>query len=90
MNHETAPTQFVESHGIRFAYRRFGKTSGIPLLCLQHFRGGMDHWDPAVTDGFAQDRQVILFDNAGVSGSSGGHLPRSTRWQITPPRSLGR
>jgi pimeloyl-ACP methyl ester carboxylesterase len=31
----------------------------------------MDHWDPAVTDGFAQDRPVLLFDNAGVAGSSG-------------------
>jgi pimeloyl-ACP methyl ester carboxylesterase len=31
----------------------------------------MDHWDPAVTDGFAQDRPVVLFDNAGVAGSSG-------------------
>jgi pimeloyl-ACP methyl ester carboxylesterase len=36
-----------------------------------HFTGTMDHWDPAVTDGFAQDREVILFDNAGVSSSSG-------------------
>src|ERR1700680_3114194 len=36
-----------------------------------HFTGTMDHWDPAVTDGFAQDRGVILFDNAGVSSSSG-------------------
>jgi hypothetical protein len=23
--HQTAPTQFVEANGIRFAYRRFGK-----------------------------------------------------------------
>jgi pimeloyl-ACP methyl ester carboxylesterase len=36
-----------------------------------HFMGTMDHWDPAVTDGFAKDREVILFDNAGVSSSSG-------------------
>src|SRR6202142_4719919 len=69
--HVTAPTQFVEANGIRFAYRRFGHEEGIPLLFLQHFRGGMDHWDPAVTDGFARSRPVILFDNAGVSGSSG-------------------
>jgi pimeloyl-ACP methyl ester carboxylesterase len=69
--HITAPTRFVESNGIRFAYRHFGRESGIPLLFLQHFRGGMDHWDPAVTDGFAQDRPVVLFDNAGVAGSSG-------------------
>ena len=31
----------------------------------------MDHWDPAVTDGLARDREVILFNNAGVSSSSG-------------------
>jgi hypothetical protein len=29
--HQTAPTQFVEANGIRFAYRRFGKTGGVPL-----------------------------------------------------------
>jgi pimeloyl-ACP methyl ester carboxylesterase len=69
--HVTAPTRFIESNGIRFAYRHFGRESGIPLLFFQHFRGGMDHWDPAVTDGFAQDRPVVLFDNAGVAGSSG-------------------
>ncbi len=69
--HITAPTRFIESNGIRFAYRHFGRESGIPLLFFQHFRGGMDHWDPAVTDGFAQDRPVVLFDNAGVAGSSG-------------------
>jgi pimeloyl-ACP methyl ester carboxylesterase len=31
----------------------------------------MDHWDPLITDGFAADRAVILFNNAGVAGSSG-------------------
>src|ERR1700678_239595 len=70
-NHQTAPTQFVEANGIRFAYRRFGKTSGVPLLFNQHFRGTMDYWDPAVTDGLAKNREVILFNNAGVSSSSG-------------------
>ena len=69
--HQTARTQFVEANGIRFAYRRFGKTGGVPLVFNQHFIGTMDHWDPAVTDGFAKDREVILFDNAGVSSSSG-------------------
>ena len=69
--HVTAPTRFVESDGIKFAYRRFGQESGIPLLFFQHFRGGMDHWNPAVTDGFAQDRPVVLFDNAGVAGTTG-------------------
>jgi pimeloyl-ACP methyl ester carboxylesterase len=69
--HVTAPTRFVTTHGIRFAYRRFGAESGTPLVLFQHFRGGMDHWDPAVTDGLAERRPVILFDNAGVASSSG-------------------
>jgi pimeloyl-ACP methyl ester carboxylesterase len=70
-NHQTAPTQFVEANGIRFAYRRFGKTGGAPLVFNQHFRGTTDYWDPAVTDGLARNREVILFNNAGVSSSSG-------------------
>jgi pimeloyl-ACP methyl ester carboxylesterase len=74
--HQTASTQFVEANGIRFAYRRFGKSSGVPLVFNQHFTGTMDHWDPAVTDGFARDREVILFNNAGVSSSS-GEVPTS-------------
>jgi pimeloyl-ACP methyl ester carboxylesterase len=69
--HQTAPTQFVEASGIRFAYRRFGRQNGIPLVFNQHYTGTMDHWDPAVTDGFAKNREVILFDTAGVSSSSG-------------------
>src|SRR3984957_5533917 len=70
-NHQTAPTQFVEAKGIRFAYRRFGKSSGVPLLFNQHLRGTMDYWDPAVTDGLAGNREVILLNNAVVSSSSG-------------------
>jgi pimeloyl-ACP methyl ester carboxylesterase len=69
--HQTAPTQFVEAEGIRFAYRRFGKAGGNPLVFNQHFTGTMDHWDPAVTDGLAKEREVVLFDNAGVASSSG-------------------
>jgi pimeloyl-ACP methyl ester carboxylesterase len=70
-NHITAKTQYVESNGIRYAYRRFGLEKGTPLLFLQHFRGGMDNWDPLVTDGLAQGRPVILFNNAGVASTSG-------------------
>jgi pimeloyl-ACP methyl ester carboxylesterase len=70
--HQTALTQYVEAGGIRFAYRRFGKAgSGLPLVLNQHFRGTMDYWDPAVTDGLARTREVILFNNAGISSSSG-------------------
>jgi len=74
--HQTAPTQHVEANRIRFAYRRFGKTGGVPLVFNQHFTGTMDHWDPAVTDGLAKDREVVLFNNAGVSSSS-GEVPTS-------------
>jgi pimeloyl-ACP methyl ester carboxylesterase len=69
--HQTAPTQFAEANGNRFAYRRFGKPNGVPIVFNQHYIGTMDYWDPAVTDGFARDREVILFNNAGVSSSSG-------------------
>jgi pimeloyl-ACP methyl ester carboxylesterase len=69
--HQTAPTQFVEANGIRFVYRRFGKPNSVPLVFNQHYTGTMDHWDPAVTDGFAKSREVILFNNAGVVSSSG-------------------
>jgi pimeloyl-ACP methyl ester carboxylesterase len=74
--HQTAPTQFVEANGIRFAHRRFGKPDSLPLVFNQHFTGTMDHWDPAVTDGLAMKREVILFNNAGVSSSS-GEVPTS-------------
>jgi pimeloyl-ACP methyl ester carboxylesterase/phenylpyruvate tautomerase PptA (4-oxalocrotonate tautomerase family) len=69
--HQTVQTRFVEAGGIRFAYRRFGKPGGTPLLFFMHFTGTMDHWDPLVTDGLARSREVILFNNAGVSSSTG-------------------
>ncbi len=70
-SHHTAPTQFAEANDVRFAYRRFGKKEGIPLVFIPHILGNMDSWDPSVTDGFARDREVILFNNAGVASSSG-------------------
>jgi pimeloyl-ACP methyl ester carboxylesterase len=69
--HNTAPTQYVEANGIRYAYRRFGAGDRLPLVCLQHFRGGLDNWDRLVTDGLAENRSVILFNNAGVASSEG-------------------
>lgn len=69
--HQTAPTQYVEANGIRFAYRRFGNAGGLPLVFNQHYTGTMDYWDPGVTDGLARNREVILFNNAGVASSSG-------------------
>lgn len=74
--HATAPTQFVEAGAIRYAHRRFGAPSDTPIVLLQHFTGGLDHWDPAFTDGLASDREVILVDNAGV-GASTGETPQT-------------
>lgn len=70
-SHEAAPTQFIEANGVRYAYRRLGITNSTPIVLLQHFRGGLDNWDPLVTDGLARDRPVILFNNAGVASSGG-------------------
>ncbi|MFE4956127.1 alpha/beta fold hydrolase [Streptomyces sp. NPDC056653] len=69
--HDTAPTQFVEADGIRFAYRRFGNPEHTPIVFFQHFIGNLDDHDPALSDGFATDREVILFDNTGVASTSG-------------------
>ena len=72
--HETARTQFVQVGDGRFAYRRFGRPGGFPLLLLNYFAANMDNWDPKVTNGIAAEREVILCDNAGV-GSSTGETP---------------
>jgi pimeloyl-ACP methyl ester carboxylesterase len=89
---QTAPTQFVEANSIRFGYRRFGNPRGVPILFNQHFRGTLDYWDPAVTDGLAQTREVILFDNAGIASSSGevpASIPQMGANAIAFIRALG-
>ena len=88
--HQTAPTHFVEANGIHFAYRLFGTAGGVPIVFNQHYTGTMDYWDPAVTDGLARDREVILFDNAGISSSSARCPLRSRRWAPTPSPSSKR
>jgi pimeloyl-ACP methyl ester carboxylesterase len=69
----TAENRSLEIDGATLRYRRFGDSaSGAPpLLCLQHFRGNLDNWDPALVDPLAADRDVILLDNRGVGGSTG-------------------
>jgi hypothetical protein len=52
----TAPSKFLQVENERYAYRRFGRGSGLPLLFLQHFTGTLDNWDPAFTDPLASGR----------------------------------
>ena len=69
----TAENLSLEVGEVSFVYRRFGnpQTAAPALVMLQHFRGNLDSWDPALVDRLAQDREVILLDNRGVGGSTG-------------------
>jgi pimeloyl-ACP methyl ester carboxylesterase len=58
------------ANGIDYAYREVGDDTP-PLVLLQHFRGNLDNWDPALIDALASARRVVTFDNVGVGGSSG-------------------
>src|SRR5712671_584095 len=81
-SNNTAPTRFLEVGDQRYAYRLFGEGIGLPLLCLQHFTGTLDNWDPAVTDALATGRNLILFDNAGI-GRSTGTVPSTVAGMAT-------
>ena len=66
-----ASTQRVTAgNAIEYAYRELGG-GDVPLVLLQHFRGNLDNWDPALVDALAHNRRVVTFDNAGVAGSTG-------------------
>ena len=69
----TAANESIQIDGDSFSYRRFGneQTDAPPLILLQHFRGNLDSWDPALVDRLAKGREVILLDNRGVGGSTG-------------------
>lgn len=77
-----SPTQLLQLESATYAYRRFGSGPGRPLVCLQHFMGTLDNWDPAITDPLASGREVILFDSAGV-GRSTGKVPTTVAGMAT-------
>jgi pimeloyl-ACP methyl ester carboxylesterase len=60
----------MAENGIEYAYRDVGD-GDVPLVLLQHFRGNLDNWDPALIDALAADRRVITFDNVGVGATTG-------------------
>jgi pimeloyl-ACP methyl ester carboxylesterase len=64
--------QVGAANGVNYAYRDTGGGEGAaPLVLLQHFRGNLDNWDPALIHALASARRVVTFDNAGVGGSTG-------------------
>ena len=66
-----APNKLVSAaNGIDYAYRETGE-GAVPLVLLQHFRGNLDNWDPALVDALASTRRIVAFDNTGVGGSTG-------------------
>lgn len=71
-----AETRFVEAAGLRFAYRRFGPRTGTPLVLCQRFNSSMDDWDSTLLEQLSKERDVVVFDNAGV-GASSGVVPNS-------------
>jgi pimeloyl-ACP methyl ester carboxylesterase len=75
VTHNTAETQLVDAAGVELAHRRFGRQAELPLVMLQHFRGNLDNWDPALTDALAAEREVILVDYPGVGSSRGEFGP---------------
>jgi pimeloyl-ACP methyl ester carboxylesterase len=70
-NPATVPAPLVVAAGAHVAHRRLGPSTGTPLVLLQRFRGTMDDWDPAVVDGLAAERPVVLFDAPGIGRSTG-------------------
>jgi pimeloyl-ACP methyl ester carboxylesterase len=68
---DAATQVLTASNGVDYAYRATGASDGTPLVALQHFRGNLDNWDPALIDALARGRRVITFDNQGVAASSG-------------------
>jgi pimeloyl-ACP methyl ester carboxylesterase len=71
LTYGTASTLRVTAdNAIEYAYRELGD-GDVPLVSLQHFRGNLDNWDPALIDALAGERRVVTFDNVGVGATSG-------------------
>jgi pimeloyl-ACP methyl ester carboxylesterase len=68
---KAAATKTVRVNGTSFVYRQIGDKSGVPIVFLHHLTAVLEDWDPAIADGLAKHRPVIVFDNRGVGGSEG-------------------
>ena len=66
-----APNKLISAaNGIDYACRDVGD-GAVPVVVLQHFRGNLDNWDPALIDALASSRRVVAFDNVGVGRTTG-------------------
>src|SRR5262245_11811849 len=67
---DASTQQVTAGNGIEYSYRDLGE-GDVPLVLLQHFRGNLDNWDPALVDALAAARRVVAFDNVGVAATTG-------------------
>jgi pimeloyl-ACP methyl ester carboxylesterase len=67
---DASTLRVTADNAIEYAYRELGG-GDVPLVLLQHFRGNLDNWDPALVDALAADRRVVTFDNVGVGATTG-------------------
>ena len=67
----TVPTQFVDANGIKFAYRSYGKSGGLPIIYFNHLAANLDNCDPRIMDGIATQHQIISFDYRGIGATTG-------------------
>lgn len=78
--HESASTHFQGVGDVRLAYRRFGKEGASPLVCLQHFTGTMNNWDPVHANRLAQDRPWFSWT---IDASVARLARHRTRWRTS-------
>jgi len=74
---DASTRRVTAENAIDYAYRDLGEGE-VPLVLLQHFRGNLDNWDPALIDALAAKRRVVAFDNAGV-GATTGRTPNTAQ-----------
>lgn len=88
--HQTAPTQFVDAAGVRFAYRRFGKSGGVPLVFDIHTG---DRWPRSDVGGdpVQQRGRSVVATSAAMSTIphfNSRPPPERSRRTSNPPRRL--
>jgi pimeloyl-ACP methyl ester carboxylesterase len=82
LQYADAPTEYITAKDVQYAYRSLGEPSEVPIVCLQHFTGTLDNWDPIIIEGLARQRQVVMIDNTGI-GNSGGTTPDNVQDMAT-------